>query len=342
MKKISVIIPVYNAEECISSCLDTVLEQTLKEIEIICVDDGSNDQSADIIGKHMAKDNRIRMFSQVNKGAGKARNLGLDHAEGEYVAFMDADDCYPENDILETLYQAAVQHNVQIAGGNRLKIETVDGERTEIYVCPFSETELVRYEDFQYEYDYQNYIYMRSFLNENNIRFPSFRRFQDPPFFVRAMSTAGEFLAIPKIVYKYYYSPKHFWLDGAKSYDVLCGIEDCLKQAHEKGYEKLYESLLFRIENEYSRDLIRNCDSQIMRLLVTVENDAKAHYGNQEYKLSIIDKIFLRQKENVADLKNKVNRLENSNSYKLGRTLSYPYRKMKSLLKKYFLDYNII
>ncbi|MCL2684165.1 MAG: glycosyltransferase, partial [Synergistaceae bacterium] len=117
MPKISVIIPVYNVMQYLRECLDSVIAQTIKDIEIICVNDGSTDDSYVILQEYEAKDNRIRIFNQENKGAGPARNKAISNATGEYVAFMDPDDSYPDTDILETLYNKAVQNRADICGG---------------------------------------------------------------------------------------------------------------------------------------------------------------------------------------------------------------------------------
>lgn len=92
MPKLSVIIPVYNAAPYLRACLDSVLGQTLREIEVLCVDDGSTDESATILGDYAARDSRVKVFSQANAGQGAARNRALGEATGDYVYFMDADD----------------------------------------------------------------------------------------------------------------------------------------------------------------------------------------------------------------------------------------------------------
>lgn len=104
--KVSVIIPIYNAAEFLEECLDSILNQTLKEIEIICVNDGSKDNSLDILREYEKKDSRIVVVDQVNQGAGAARNNGLEIAKGEYLSFLDADDFF-EKDMLEKSYEAA-------------------------------------------------------------------------------------------------------------------------------------------------------------------------------------------------------------------------------------------
>ena len=114
--KISVIIPVYNCQQYLEQCLDSVINQTLKEIEIICVDDGSSDGSYDILQRYTKKYKFINIFKQINKGAGAARNLGLKNAIGEFVAFLDADDYYLDADALEKMYTICKQNEVSICG----------------------------------------------------------------------------------------------------------------------------------------------------------------------------------------------------------------------------------
>ena len=94
MIKVSVIIPVYNSEDYLQECLDSLLKQTLHEIEIICVDDGSTDGSLQILEKNAANDKRIQILHQENLHAGVARNNGLKAAHGEYVIFLDSDDFF--------------------------------------------------------------------------------------------------------------------------------------------------------------------------------------------------------------------------------------------------------
>jgi glycosyltransferase involved in cell wall biosynthesis len=104
MIKISVIIPVFNTEKYLRECLDSVIFQTLKEIEVICINDGSEDGSEYILEEYSRNDNRITIISQENTGTGAVRNKGLQIAKGQFVAFMDSDDYYPENNVLEIIY----------------------------------------------------------------------------------------------------------------------------------------------------------------------------------------------------------------------------------------------
>jgi glycosyltransferase involved in cell wall biosynthesis len=111
--KVSVIIPVYNCEKYLKQCLDSVTGQTLKEIEIICVDDGSTDTSLQILKQFENGDSRIKVIQQKNAGAGAARNNGLSVAKGEYLSFLDSDDFF-EPDMLEKAYNQAKHGSAQV------------------------------------------------------------------------------------------------------------------------------------------------------------------------------------------------------------------------------------
>lgn len=111
--KVSVIIPVYNAEKYIGECLDSLRKQTLKNIEIICVDDGSKDGTLEILRKYEAADKRIKVFCQENQYAGVARNCGIDNAHGRYMLFLDADDFF-EKTLIEKVYWEAERRQAEV------------------------------------------------------------------------------------------------------------------------------------------------------------------------------------------------------------------------------------
>ena len=115
--KVSVIIPIYNMERYLEESMNSVMNQTMKEIEIVCVDDGSTDRSLEILNRYKANNVCIEILIQKNQGSGAARNAGIGVARGEFVAFMDPDDYYAENDVLEYLYNCAKRERVNVCGG---------------------------------------------------------------------------------------------------------------------------------------------------------------------------------------------------------------------------------
>lgn len=110
---VSVIIPVYNVEEYLRECLDSAVNQTLKNIEVVCVDDGSSDHSADIVREYAAKYPNVKLIQKENGGVSSARNAGLDAATGEYIYFLDSDD-YIDTDMFETVYAKVTQEDLDI------------------------------------------------------------------------------------------------------------------------------------------------------------------------------------------------------------------------------------
>lgn len=111
--KVSVIIPIYNTEKYLRECLDSIINQTLTDIEVICINDGSTDTTADILMEYRFKDNRVNVFYKENGGLSSARNMGLKHANGEYLYFLDSDDKLLPN-ALELLYDISTDKNLDV------------------------------------------------------------------------------------------------------------------------------------------------------------------------------------------------------------------------------------
>ena len=202
--KISVIIPVYNMEKYLGQCLESVLGQTLSGIQIICIDDGSTDNTHMILENYRSKYLNISVLYQNRKGAGDARNKGLEHARGEFVAFMDSDDYYASNDVLEVLYNYAVLYGVKAVGGNLLRdLEgKITNRKGELFQnCVFEQDAVINFSDYQFCWGYTCFIFNREMLRQNNIVFPPYIRGQDPPFMLMALSHADKIGIVAKDIY---------------------------------------------------------------------------------------------------------------------------------------------
>ena len=116
MVKVSIIIPVYNCETYLEQCIKSVFRQSIKDLEIICINDGSTDSSVEIIEQLQKEDGRIILYHQENQGAGAARNLGIRKAEGKYIAFLDADDYFLDTDALELMFYACKMNGAAVCG----------------------------------------------------------------------------------------------------------------------------------------------------------------------------------------------------------------------------------
>lgn len=114
MPKISIIVPVYNCEKYISNCINSILEQSFKDFELILVDDGSSDRSFEICESFARKDSRVKAIHQLNSGVSRARNRGLDEVQGEYIGFVDGDDCV-DKEMYERLYKNLADNDADIS-----------------------------------------------------------------------------------------------------------------------------------------------------------------------------------------------------------------------------------
>ena len=171
--KISVIVPVYNVERYLKQCLDSIISQTLKDIEIICVDDGSTDSSGEILDDYAKQDSRIKVYHKHNTGYGNTMNLGMNMATGEYISIIESDD-YVEKDMLEKLYDAAVNNDAEI-----VKARHYDYKGGTDYLCDliaeFPKMQLINSFKcpnlLKLAHTIWSCLYKRSFLEEHNIMF---------------------------------------------------------------------------------------------------------------------------------------------------------------------------
>ena len=130
--KVSIVVPVYNVEKYLKECIKSCQNQTLKEIEIICVDDGSTDNSLEVIKSIASKDSRVKYISKKNSGYGNTMNRGFDAAVGEYIGICESDD-YIEPDMYEILYNTAKINNLDVVKSDYMTFRTVNGNRKQEY-----------------------------------------------------------------------------------------------------------------------------------------------------------------------------------------------------------------
>ena len=208
--KVSVIIPVYNVETYLRECLDSVINQTLKEIEIICVDDGSTDQSLEILKAYAARDNRITILTQRNLYAGTARNAGLSVARGEFLSFLDSDD-YFKLEMLYEMYHIGSVENAHIVVCKytefdlRTKKERTIGFNEKIYSLYTSgRRELFNEKIYNFCSPVPwNKIYRRDFIINNNILFQNTIIANDIYMFLTTLSLAENISVVNKSFINY-------------------------------------------------------------------------------------------------------------------------------------------
>ena len=205
--KISVIIPVYNSEKYISECLDSVIDQSLKDIEIICVNDGSEDNSLNILNEYASKDNRIKVISQPHtvNGAGSARNRGIEIARGKYISFVDSDD-YIEPNFLQKMYEVAEEYDADIACSGIIR-ETENENKIqlkfeEIKVSDNPDDNLKVSKSLPYPYPW-NKIYKREFIVSYGIKYVEDIYYEDYIFTPLVITKAEKLISVPDVFYHY-------------------------------------------------------------------------------------------------------------------------------------------
>lgn len=267
--KISVIIPIYNQAKYISQCLDSILSQTLKELEIVCINDGSTDESLSILKQYAHADKRIVVVSRQNKGVGPSRNEGVSIANGEYLAFMDPDDYYPESYILENMFRAGKENNAQIVGGSLLVYDEERAKEIKKLLYPecFKKSGYINYSEFQYDYGFQRFIYSADLIRNKKIIFPAYKRFQDPPFMIKAMIAAGQFYAIPQYVYAYRWSQKFSKWDKERAVHLASALRDNIVDAVRNELWDLFDLTLSRIQADFKTVFIEHASDQLSAIL---------------------------------------------------------------------------
>ena len=205
--KVSVILPVYNVEKYIRQCLDSIVNQTLKDIQIICVDDGSTDSSPEIIEEYARKDSRVIAIHQENGGAGAARNNGLRHAAGKYLSFLDSDDFFELN-MLEEAYNCAEQYGADfVVFKSNQYFEDSDCYKDVNWVVRYSE--LPPYQPFNRRAITSNVfkvcvgwawdkLYNREFVLKNHLLFQEQRTSNDMLFVFSAVAIAEKIAYVNK------------------------------------------------------------------------------------------------------------------------------------------------
>lgn len=211
---VSIIIPVYNAENYLPQCLDSILSQTLKNIEIICVDDGSTDNSYRILQKYALKDSRVKIIHQDNKGSSAARNTGLKVASGKYIGYVDSDD-WIDSKMYQRLYSIAEKHQVDmVCSGYYLE----GAYTTELYDA----VEEGFYEDSEMDYIRKNVIYsidkrdmglrgslccklfLREFLEDIQLKMPEKLSFSEDKMCIVTCALEAKSIFVLKEAYYHY------------------------------------------------------------------------------------------------------------------------------------------
>lgn len=188
MVKVSIIIPVYNSEKYLSRCIESIIAQSYKNIEIICVNSGSKDKSLDILRYYCSTDNRIIIINKENEGVSCARNAGLNSAKGEYIYFVDSDDYIQNNAIEKAVSYSDKDIDLVIFKANIISPTQNTEDTRDKACCKLLYNGKVKFNDkkiFNTNVHLWNKMYKNSIIKQNNILFPNGLHYEDAAFFYK-------------------------------------------------------------------------------------------------------------------------------------------------------------
>lgn len=253
---ISIIVPVYNAEKYLDKCINSIIDQSYRDFEVLLIDDGSSDGSAEICDTHASKDPRIRVIHKSNGGSASARNLGLKLAKGDYIAFVDADD-YVDPDYLRIMYELALAHHADIVQCQYRTVQQNEQPSPEKYAKQESHKEIVcdniqLLRDFCQKKTYVsvavlwNKLYRRELFD--HLEFVEKKGIDDEFLIYRLIYLAKKIVKTTASLYYYYMSPNSQMRSAPslKKLDSIIAIEEQLEFFKSIGHMELHNMLLYR------------------------------------------------------------------------------------------------
>lgn len=332
MVKISVIIPVYNAEPFLEEAMTSLFNQTFKDFEMICVNDGSKDNSLEILKNFAKKDNRIKLINQENAGCGAARNRALDEAKGDYIYFFDPDDLILPN-TFEDLYNNAVKNDSDLVIFKIARFERIEKIN---YDKPGFEFEKifknVDFNNFTFNYkEIKPYVlnssfapwtklYNKKFLDKyDDFRFPTDVAFDDTPFHVQSMLRAEKISYIPEFYYNYRFNPNSINNTSSNGIDIfrICDIIEKFLKDNQYYCEFIHEFKLFKITQILNYILSTDTEEYFKKAkkefstLYLGKNHIVPSYKLKRYKLVLNSKSF--EKYKISEYNLTIRELKNNN-----------------------------
>ena len=280
-KKISIIVPIYNAELYINKCINSLINQTKKEIEILLINDGSTDNTEKIIKKY--QDKRIRYFNNKNQGIGKTRNFGIKQATGDYLMFIDSDD-YLEKEACQKLFEKAEKESLDMVVCDMRRVYDNQIIKEDI-ISPFKTSCIKDNPSLLNILNLGpcNKIYNSSYIKNNNIKFLENLKYEDVPFVVQAIIKAKKIGQINEPLYNYViHGNSETTIRDERCFDILKVI-DLIRKKCSEGLEKEINQLTIRIITNY-----------------TIQ---QKYQSNKKIANEFIDKAFSYLEENIPDYK---------------------------------------
>lgn len=290
--KVSVIVPVYNVEKFIDKCLNSLVKQSLKEIEIIVVNDGTKDNSQKIIDKYVKKyPDKIKSYIKENGGQGSARNYGLKKASGEYIGYVDSDD-FVEKDMYKKLYNKAKENNYDIVVcGNYNVSEDYQNKNIDAFINNYN-TDLENI--FFGKMAVWNKIYKRDILIKNKLEFKEKVWYEDLAFTLKAIMNSNTFAFIDEPLYDYLIREGSTMNNSnvQRNLEILDAFNDILSYIQHNKKEEYFSKIEFlAIDHIYISAIVRvlkaEADDKVKRetinKLIDYMNKKFPNYKNNKY-----------------------------------------------------------
>ncbi|MDE5699609.1 MAG: glycosyltransferase [Lachnospiraceae bacterium] len=367
MSKVSVIIPTYNVEPYLEECMESVTRQTLKEIEIICINDGSTDGSLQILQEYAKKDSRIILIDKKNEGYGIGVNQGIDMATGKYIGIVEPDD-YIALNMYEDLYHIAETNDLDFVkadfyrftrkeNGNMKMIYNHLSKREDDYNIVFSPRNNPK--AINYIMNTWSGIYKRSFLNEYEIRHNTTpgASYQDNGFWFQTFIYGKRAMIINKPYYRnrrdnitssVHNSDKVYAMNI--EYDYIRGIltrdeavwEKFKAMYWRKKYHN-YTGTLHRIDVQYKKEYIQQFCMDFKRGLEKDELDkdvfTELEWSNIQFIVKDPDGYYIREIIRNEEKKDEIIDIKNSMTYKVGSVIMFVPKRIRRLLKRIKNEY---
>lgn len=273
---LSVVVPVYNVSKYLEECLDSVIQQSFKDFEVLLINDGSTDASLDLLEEVASRDSRVRVWSQFNCGAGSARNRGIELASGKHLIFIDPDDIFATDHVFSDLIDAMDKSGALICGGSLSLLKPSGKIKSEFsfdesfYHVSYERE--VPLEQIWTDYGWIRFMYDSSLFVDGAVRFPQLNWYEDPVFFLRAVEKAGGCKVVPVDVYHYRVGYKETEWTVARVRDMLWGMGHNLAVADRLKMRELYVTIVNRFNRDYSDAILKQIkDPGVYEQLVTIQ-----------------------------------------------------------------------
>lgn len=313
MADISIIVPIYNAEKYLNKCIDSLVNQTKKELEFIIINDGSTDSSEDIIKSY--KDKRIKYFKNKNQGIGKTRNFGIDKATGKYLMFLDSDD-YLDINACEKLYNKAIKEKSDLVVFDFYRVEET---LKEVTINNFKSSSLKENPNLLLDINLGpcNKLIKRELIDKNNTRFNEELKYEDTPFVTEIIKNANKISKLNEYLHYYViHSNSETTVRDERVFDIIKIIDIIRNQYKDEKYmEDVVNKLTVRTFTNYT-------------IQQRVQKDLKVG-------MKFIDEAFSYMKKNIPNYKN-------NKYYETRGILRRTIEKNKFITKVYCSIYNLL